>query len=109
MLGEWKPLTRGWRSFGIVEGWRFSQEETFSSEALIPDAKDVKNLEIVAVPGKLNDAFGPLAAVVEFVPVALLSTLRRLRETFLDHTFPGRTSSLLLEGIWRWSYESFWR
>ena len=51
---------RGSRSLGPLGGGCSSQEETFSFEALIFEAREVKNLETAAIPGKLYEAFGSM-------------------------------------------------
>ena len=58
ILGEGKLLIRGSRSLGPLGGGCFSQEETFSFEASIFEAREAKNLEIAAVPGRLYEACG---------------------------------------------------
>ena len=60
ILGEGKLLIRGSRSLGPLGAGFFSQEETLSSEALIFEVREVKNLETAAVPGKLYEAFGSM-------------------------------------------------
>ena len=60
ILGDGKLLMSGSRSLGPLGGGCSSQEETFSFEALIFEAREVKNLETAAIPGKLYEAFGSM-------------------------------------------------